>query len=293
MIRRAFGFTLIEVMISVGIVAVLGLSIGIVFGNINHMAAKPEAIVSAAVIQQTATLIFKNSNLCDNSLRPAGANGAGAHVPVTVTGAPTGTTATIDHIEYYDPYMKPVYDDVAISAHLGDPLNPPTRVGQNMYVSSITFQEQIPGQGRSKTYIGGTQYDVYAGYIKISFAPGATPPATPPSADMALAGGVAAPVIIPLNIAVNHATNQIDYCAGNASYSDICNQAGGVLDGQGNCSKTVNNYFDLYKCPPSPPPFDCNAGLSYPWVGVWLVHQFNTSTGAPECGCYTFSKTQP
>jgi prepilin-type N-terminal cleavage/methylation domain-containing protein len=295
MIRRAKGFTLIEVMIGIGIVAVLGLSVGIIFGNINRLAAKPEAILSAQVVRQMASLILRNSNLCDHALRAAGVSGSGASLvmqsgtyPVPPSPPPPATASTgafvhVDHIQFYDP-AQPSRDAPAITTGM--------RVGQNMYIKSIDFYETTPGLNRSNANANGIVYNVFNGFIQITFGEGVKAPATSFSAGKQLSGGVVAPERIPIVLAARQGGNNIDFCYGNASFSDVCNDVGGHVDATtGNCASTINNRFQNIHCPPSPAP-PCGSTV-FPKVGVYGITSINGVTGQPACDCIVVDKTHP
>ena len=212
------GFTLMEVVVSIGVVAVMSLSVSLVFGNITRLAQKPEAVTSAKNISHAVRLVLANANLCDNALRPLGQNGAtGQHVAMTV--GVGGATASIGQIQLYDPNV-PGRDNKLVAA--GD------SVDANLFLDRIDFIEGSPGNGRSTLELGGITYDNYSGFIQLTFLPKGDTSGV--ISGRRMVGGGPKPEKIPVVLSVNRTTGRIDYCYGNASYRDVCEAISGTLN---------------------------------------------------------------
>lgn len=259
------GFSLVEVMIAIAIVAVLSLTSAIIFGNINRMAAQPEARASTESVGLLAKLILTNGNLCDNALRQAGNNGAGAHPSVGAF------PLTIDHIQMYDPKNPSALDLPAITTN--DPVGPHLKISLIQFVEASTVT-------RTTVKIAANLYNVYFGYVTITFASIDDAPGV--NSGKTLAQGVPQPVRIPVSIAVDSVKRTLDYCYNSASYQNVCEQIGGTYDTTTNfCIKTMVQRFANTTCQYAPG--DCPS-ITYPRYPTKAVQSFGPD-GKPNCGC--------
>ena len=272
-LRTNNGFTLIEVMIGLAILAAIALTFGSTFFQIHNQSAKAEALMVVDNTTKAIQAIFANRDLCDNALRDS-TNGK-------ITFTPATQPVEIGKIMYTST-LVPSQSSVAFTEK--------QRLSPNVILDSIYFAEQKPGFGESQikigknstfgNYVSGT-YNIYTGFLTLNFAS--------PN-DSATAGKTLPQRQIPLVVAAN-ASNRIDYCYINLSQWELCIESGGDLDANGACTNTVYQKFvnkgDCTAANSTPCPHACPNPYD-----AYTVNGFN-SDGSPVCICQETCDTNP
>lgn len=263
-LKRNAGFTLIEVMIGVAILGAVALTFGSVFFQIHKQSAKAEAFMVADNTAKAVQAIFSNRDLCDNALR----NSSGGKVVFD----PATQPVSVGRIMYTSA-LNPGQSTIGFTEK--------QKITPNVTLFSISFAEQKQGFGQSQILVNSVNYNVYTGYVTLTFAG--------PN-DAATAGKSLPQRQIPLVVAVDPNSKTIEYCFLNLSLIQLCQQAGGQIDtATGRCTNTVYQKVVNQTCGPS------NSTACPGTAGcfdAYIVDGFKAD-GSPNCICQEVCSQTP
>jgi len=265
------GQTLSGLIVSIGVGTILALIMATILNQIFRHSSKTMAVGDANGAAHLIEQIVSNKTYCDNALRD-GAGGKLSYNPLI----------NIDNIPVTRIYMNNAAKGLSAVA-----IESGTQLNRQIKLNSMTLQEAVPGQGRSKVYINTspgssntmTQFQVFTSVLILNFT----------STDNMVGGSIPS-MKIPITVAVG-AGNTIDYCYHDDVAQQTCQNMGGTVQADGSCTGTVFSRVAGFTCnsvnAKNPP--GCPAAPP-PCVNVYQITGFENSTdpaitGKPICLC--------
>lgn len=274
MLRNERGNAIFYSLIAVGLVATISTTVVHMMNQLSNSAARMSRRFVADTVERTMMLISSDRHVCGNALRDAANN------PIVYTGA-DGPDPDPDPDPINIPRIR-VGGTTMLEA--GQPINMYNATSvSDVRLVSITFQETNPTQRKLNQPLGTAQgtwsntiYNTYTGNLTFAFEPSRT----------SFFSGGGFTHTVPFDVAAEPGNaNRITWCSGRKTVAGLCQDLGGKIDANGNCSPTLTS-FDCSHPAATRLPGNCiGARQNFSCRDQWRVISIDANF-VPTCECF-------